>query len=802
MFFLSFSFNNVFKCFFTIFLLFIFSSVSLYSQTRIKEKVIINPTKSQATGNFSTQDYPPLEFQIGGPLPFTATITGPNGAVSGSGGGGTQPYWITDIPAVNGFYQISVSTNLEAGQISNVECTVSWGGPGIFTEAHYISNSGGSSAAIVTTTFSFTFNGISEPTPFNFYFFPDPAYLCGLEKSDLFVYPNMDINSLSDKNIQFAIQSGAPDLVFYNKLTGQSLGSSTITRLDNTGNIGIKLNSPFTGTKQWIKVSAFSNDSTRIDSIFVSPSSPGYSFFTENNFLETMHTSKIPLAIELINTTCYDPRSLDTSKIIVTIVEGQNLGHLKDRFSNSLFTSITNPYHDDGKILLDFVADGDELPVSDTVVVSVTSTNPEVEPLNIRIKVYPQKIIVTFIPSTIAPGDTANVILKKKTGDGSLSDFPQDRQYDIKLTDGAGYVTIFVPEWGITTDEEMGVMQGFKFIANEQITETPVSSTLLVKTSSGIIAGSVDPNNTLPEKSRSITNKNINRLNKTTSTLDDEQLWGEGTITITNDEPTIKITLTDSSKIWPYKAVSAGYNPITNVKIKVTNGDKPLANEKVKITIKRIERTGGHDHTNSSDLTLWGRISVNGVKGNPVTAYTDQNGEIITEEIRSSEFGGEYFIEVYLEASPGTKDKVDLQVKVDGLEPLPTSSYYELIGTRDHHLCQSSIPTSLHNSNHFGKPKLITAITKLASTYYLYFNEKIHINDMSIEYGGKFDTNNLWFGDHAEHRTGKNVDLAFKTSNNQNECLSVNKRYLKELVGKYSDDRLKIHNDHYHMRVK
>ena len=321
---------------------------------------------------------------------------------------------------------------------------------------------------------------------------------------------------------------------------------------------------------------------------------------------------------------------------------------------------------------------------------------------------------------------------------------------------------IFIPEGDYTTDHARRVKQGFSFIANELIAEGKDNSMLSVNTS------------------------------------ENKQIWGAGTVTI-GEELKLKINLTGASEIWPYKTSG---NAITNAKIKVTNGAQPLANQRVKITITRVDKSGGHDHTNSPDQTLWGRISVNGIKGNPVTAYTDQKGEITTEEIRSSEFGGEYFVEAYLESNPSIKDKVDLLVRVGGLQPLPASSYYELIGTRDHHLCQSSIPTSLHNFNHFGEPKLITAITKLALTYHLYFNVKIHINDMSIEYGGKFDTNNLWFGDHAEHRTGKNVDLAFKTSNNQNECLYVNKRYLKELVVKYSDDRLLIHNDHYHMRIK
>ncbi|MCL4549642.1 MAG: penicillin-insensitive murein endopeptidase [Bacteroidetes bacterium] len=269
----------------------------------------------------------------------------------------------------------------------------------------------------------------------------------------------------------------------------------------------------------------------------------------------------------------------------------------------------------------------------------------------------------------------------------------------------------------------------------------------------------------------------------------------------------IKISMAGEKSIWPElppgQSHIAGYNPRTNIKVKATNGNQPLANQNVKISITRIEGTGGHDHVSPAlEPSKSGTIKVGNSRNNPQLVVTDSNGEYTTEEILASEFGGKYIIEAALVSKPEIKDTINIVVKVPNLYSLPLSEHYELIGTREHHLCQSNIPTSLHNANHFGEQKLISAITKLASAYHLYSNnEKIHVNDMSIEYGGKFDTNNLWYGDHAEHRTGKNVDLAFKTSNNQNECLPVNKRLLKELVVKYSDGRLKIHNDHYHMRI-
>jgi hypothetical protein len=263
----------------------------------------------------------------------------------------------------------------------------------------------------------------------------------------------------------------------------------------------------------------------------------------------------------------------------------------------------------------------------------------------------------------------------------------------------------------------------------------------------------------------------------------------------------LKVTLTEA-EIRPLKT---GGNSITNAKIKVTSGGQPLANKKVKITVNRIERSGGHDHPNSPDLNLWGRISIQGKKGNPVTATTNQNGEINTDEILASEFGGEYYVEASLESNSSVKDKADLTVRVPELEPLQSNSiYYELIGTPDNYYCQNR-PISKHFSNHYGTRKLITAIKNVAEEYALNNDgTKILINDMSLVFGGRFDIFNNWTGEHAEHREGLNVDISFKGLNKDGECVQIKQRTIEKLISYYADGKLLKHtvkNPHYHMRV-
>lgn len=193
-----------------------------------------------------------------------------------------------------------------------------------------------------------------------------------------------------------------------------------------------------------------------------------------------------------------------------------------------------------GKFDFDIIREFEPIWRDDTAIVKISTTNPNITPKELKVIYHFPKIDVKFSPLTIAPGDTADVILKKKNDDGTLVDFPQDQLFDVQITAGANYGTIFLPEWGDKTDEAWGVAQGFKFIANENISDTTtVQSTILVKTSSGMIAGSV-----VARKGNPLINKSIRQLKKITAVQEgDEVLWGEGTIMVVKEllEPELVI---------------------------------------------------------------------------------------------------------------------------------------------------------------------------------------------------------------------------------------------------------------------
>lgn len=102
---------------------------------------------------------------------------------------------------------------------------------------------------------------------------------------------------------------------------------------------------------------------------------------------------------------------------------------------------------------------------------------------------------------------------------------------------------------------------------------------------------------------------------------------------------------------------------------------------------------------------------------------------------------------------------LNLGVKVDGLFDLGTGQNYSLIGQ-----------TSSHPVNHFGYGVTNIGLRQIADDYKSFYygnnpfpnnDHKIAYNDMSLEWGGKFDLYKGWENTndhHGEHRDGINCD--------------------------------------------
>ncbi|MBI1936570.1 MAG: hypothetical protein HYS25_00445 [Ignavibacteriales bacterium] len=505
----------------------LFFPLLIYSQTIIKEKVTVSPKKSSTKIPDAVQEESQLEFQIGGALPLTTAVVGPTTTQSGSSSGGANPYVYLYFPPLNGNYQITISSTLSAGQTTNVNYVVSYQGQGISYGERWLYN-GGEETTVVTTTINVTINSFPEETPVDFSLHLGSDYICSNYESGLSIV-NYNQPITSTTNVKFNINSGVQGVELYNKNSGEIITSGTSVHILDVPNLSIRLSSPYQGNDVNVNVTAEIGGVTREDSVTVIGTGNYFRLYSEKRIWDMLEGSTIEMAVELQGeSSCDDVRLQDTTKYNLLITQGESFGHIKHPVSGELVSEAVNLPHENGKLKFKFAAVEELLSSEEIVKITVTTTNPAISPYEFVITIHKEGMIVTFVPETIMPGDTASVILKKKNPDGTLSDFPEDQYFDAEIIGGAEYGTLYVPQWGDQSDYLLNIPQGFKFIAEEVISEPKVESTILVRTTAGIIWGRVTPGKT-------------NNQNSVQNTTDDEQLWGSATITIGEGKDTMYV---------------------------------------------------------------------------------------------------------------------------------------------------------------------------------------------------------------------------------------------------------------------
>jgi hypothetical protein len=158
------------------------------------------------------------------------------------------------------------------------------------------------------------------------------------------------------------------------------------------------------------------------------------------------------------------------------------------------------------------------------------------------------------------------------------------------------------------------------------------------------------------------------------------------------------------------------------------------------------------------------------------------------------------------------KDSVKITERVRDLFELGAGTTYELVGNPNNHSgtndpCRPIPQTSLHYENHYGTQTLLSTIQNIAASYdSLYPGIRLRINDMSLEYGGLFDTGNRWrqgLGDaHAEHRIGENADIGFTGIDQQNKRANIRRVILLRIIRNFARGRTVEHDDHFHIRMR
>ncbi|HWP82403.1 MAG TPA: hypothetical protein VNN76_07090, partial [Bacteroidota bacterium] len=303
------------------------------------------------------------------------------------------------------------------------------------------------------------------------------------------------------------------------------------------------------------------------------------------------------------------------------------------------------------------------------------------------------------------------------------------------------------------------------------------------------------------------------------SLQNDQTKKGEEAIVVI--EQTLRIVVVGPRTVLPLVPPFTAERPhpenTTVLEVYLTRGGQPVANHGIRLTSDYEDGSGGHDHVSPRrprSFENYGHFvsTRTNQRGNPITDVTGNDGRAAFGYI-ASQFGDRMKFRVESSEKPLLWDTTSILERVPDLVALGPGQQYELVGGPDNHSgtndpCRdASSLKSLHFRNHYGTSALVQAIRNIAASYdSLNPGVRLRINDMSLEYGGLFDTGNRWKSGidegHAEHRIGENADIGFRGIDVANRCLKLKRERLLRAIEAHTHGRVRTHYDHYHIRVR
>jgi hypothetical protein len=438
--------------------------------------------------------------------------------------------------------------------------------------------------------------------------------------------------------------------------------------------------------------------------------------------------------------------------ITLEITSGSELGSFADNSGNDLGKTVTKKASEFNTF--SYLANGDAPQGGEgTVVITATSANIVLEKsFKVRRRV-PDHFAITLEHDEIAFTETSKIFVRAKDVNDQDVAFDDDEKLFFTVIENGQYGT-FIKKNGDTVRTEPPTLGDVTYAdaRSGQIRFAAVKKNPAVREVAKIRV----------------------------AWQGDETKKGEKGIAVL--EQTLKIVLHGPREIWPLLPPASPTNPhpdnTTLLEIQMTRGGEPVAEHPFKLWTEYVDRSGGHDHDEQqtrtrrpeSDFACNGHFvsaqSTPNARANPMEESTQANGKASYEYVASI-FGDRMLLKVQSKRNSLLWDTLSVAERVPDLELLPERPYYVKIGGRCNHYgprddnahqgCRTP------DNNHWGALRTLQGIDSIAANYRRLFpgDAILHINDLSLPLGGKFDILGLWVGTtyHKYHRFGKDVDV-------------------------------------------
>lgn len=182
---------------------------------------------------------------------------------------------------------------------------------------------------------------------------------------------------------------------------------------------------------------------------------------------------------------------------------------------------------------------------------------------------------------------------------------------------------------------------------------------------------------------------------------------------------------------------------------------EPQSGVRVKLKVDVDEFSGGHAHGGAGrdKGTLSGDGACDQPEKNCATATTGSNGYASFTFMAPAVSGEHTVTAACINPVCNNTDTGKIDVKVPGLHTIPDDpELYVLIGGE---------ANKKHHDNHYLTENAFSQLLVLAINYHVLHPKEplLHLNDASLEWGGRFDINGDWKSPHGKHRRGVVIDV-------------------------------------------
>jgi hypothetical protein len=156
--------------------------------------------------------------------------------------------------------------------------------------------------------------------------------------------------------------------------------------------------------------------------------------FSDSAYIEHGTTETIYLWTEPINSYCSEMEYPYT--YTAEIIKGGEYGELIDQYRDIRGDEIEGIEQWYGYSDINFEANGIEPLKQDTIIIKFSTSIPEIDSVLFELIVAPSSFVVTVVPENISAGESAQIIIKKRNPDGTLSDYSPEQKFEIGMLDG------------------------------------------------------------------------------------------------------------------------------------------------------------------------------------------------------------------------------------------------------------------------------------------------------------------------------------------------------------------------------